>query len=162
MVTPSGHAASCGWHLDQYPWECTCGLLTDADVMLAACADARTAPFLEPPRVLFAATPGAADPEHVRKFFGLPVVVDPKLGPDEWRLEAAPYQRDVLRALLDPDVVEIKPHAQFKRRPVPDDPRVPARVGTGRCEYCDGTGDVHRIDGEWLGQCPCGITPAPA
>lgn len=23
------------------------------------------------------------------------------------------------------------------------------------CEYCDGTGDVHRIDGEWLGYCHC-------
>ncbi|KQT52172.1 MULTISPECIES: hypothetical protein [unclassified Aureimonas] len=22
-----------------------------------------------------------------------------------------------------------------------------------RCEYCDGTGDVHRADGEWLGEC---------
>jgi len=22
-----------------------------------------------------------------------------------------------------------------------------------RCEYCDGTGDVHRLDGEWLGEC---------
>jgi 20S proteasome alpha/beta subunit len=24
-----------------------------------------------------------------------------------------------------------------------------------RCEYCDGTGDVHRADGEWLGSCNC-------
>lgn len=25
-----------------------------------------------------------------------------------------------------------------------------------RCVYCDGTGDVHRPDGEWLGECgPC-------
>jgi len=23
------------------------------------------------------------------------------------------------------------------------------------CEYCDGTGDVHRVDGEWLGECDC-------
>lgn len=22
-----------------------------------------------------------------------------------------------------------------------------------RCRYCDGTGDVHRADGEWLGEC---------
>jgi uncharacterized paraquat-inducible protein A len=22
-----------------------------------------------------------------------------------------------------------------------------------RCEYCDGTGDVHSIDGEWRGEC---------
>ena len=24
-----------------------------------------------------------------------------------------------------------------------------------RCENCDGTGDVHREDGEWLGECKC-------
>lgn len=23
------------------------------------------------------------------------------------------------------------------------------------CEYCDGSGDVHRADGEWLGECMC-------
>lgn len=29
-----------------------------------------------------------------------------------------------------------------------------------RCEYCDGTGDVHRIDGEWLGECTmCDAAP---
>lgn len=29
-----------------------------------------------------------------------------------------------------------------------------------RCEYCDGTGDVHSIDGEWRGACDC-QPPAP-
>jgi len=24
-----------------------------------------------------------------------------------------------------------------------------------RCPYCDGTGDVHGIDGEWRGVCTC-------
>ncbi len=24
------------------------------------------------------------------------------------------------------------------------------------CPTCDGTGDVHRADGEWLGVCDCG------
>jgi hypothetical protein len=24
-----------------------------------------------------------------------------------------------------------------------------------RCEYCDGTGDVHRADGEYMGKCDC-------
>lgn len=24
-----------------------------------------------------------------------------------------------------------------------------------RCEHCDGTGDVHGIDGEWRGRCTC-------
>ena len=28
-------------------------------------------------------------------------------------------------------------------------------VSKERCEYCDGTGDVHRADGEWLGSCDC-------
>lgn len=23
------------------------------------------------------------------------------------------------------------------------------------CEWCDGSGDVHRADGEWLGPCEC-------
>lgn len=26
---------------------------------------------------------------------------------------------------------------------------------TGRCPNCDDTGDVHRADGEWLGECNC-------
>ncbi|MDR0212864.1 MAG: hypothetical protein LBJ15_02530 [Comamonas sp.] len=32
-----------------------------------------------------------------------------------------------------------------------------------RCEYCDGTGDVHSLDGEWRGTCTCpaGKNPAP-
>ncbi len=30
-----------------------------------------------------------------------------------------------------------------------------------RCEYCDGTGDVHGLDGEWRGECHC-QKPAPA
>lgn len=24
-----------------------------------------------------------------------------------------------------------------------------------RCEYCGGEGEVHRMDGEWLGYCHC-------
>jgi len=31
-----------------------------------------------------------------------------------------------------------------------------------RCPYCDGTGDVHRTDGEWLGECDCEKLPKPA
>lgn len=30
-----------------------------------------------------------------------------------------------------------------------------ALKATGRCEYCDDTGDVHSIDGEWRGRCTC-------
>ena len=30
-----------------------------------------------------------------------------------------------------------------------------------RCTYCDGTGDVHSIDGEWRGTCHCAAAPAP-
>lgn len=41
-----------------------------------------------------------------------------------------------------------------------------SREGDGRCESCDDTGDVVRIDGEWLGYCDCpaGValrTPSP-
>lgn len=31
-----------------------------------------------------------------------------------------------------------------------------------RCEYCDGTGDVHSLDGEWRGICTCPIGRALA
>jgi hypothetical protein len=38
-----------------------------------------------------------------------------------------------------------------------------AAQGGKRCEYCDGTGDVHRADGEWLGACTCPLgAPSPA
>ena len=26
-LTPTGHAKDCNWHVDQYPWECTCGFI---------------------------------------------------------------------------------------------------------------------------------------
>lgn len=26
-LTPNGHAKDCDWHVDQYPWECTCGFI---------------------------------------------------------------------------------------------------------------------------------------
>lgn len=26
-LTPTGHANNCDWHVDQYPWECTCGFI---------------------------------------------------------------------------------------------------------------------------------------
>ena len=29
------------------------------------------------------------------------------------------------------------------------------RENDGRCPYCDDTGDVHSIDGEWRGVCVC-------
>lgn len=28
-------------------------------------------------------------------------------------------------------------------------------ANSGRCEYCDDSGDVHSIDGEWRGICIC-------
>lgn len=30
------------------------------------------------------------------------------------------------------------------------------------CPYCDGTGDVHRADGEWMGRCTCAEGKQPA
>lgn len=35
----------------------------------------------------------------------------------------------------------------------PDDVAAPAEQQAPRCSYCDGTGDVHGIDGEWRGIC---------
>ena len=29
------HHRDCGWHVDQYPFECTCGLIGDADLLRA-------------------------------------------------------------------------------------------------------------------------------
>jgi len=36
------HADDCGWHVDQYPWECTCGAIprkAAMDELIAADAD---------------------------------------------------------------------------------------------------------------------------
>lgn len=27
MSEATTHSSDCEWHMDQYPWECTCGLL---------------------------------------------------------------------------------------------------------------------------------------
>lgn len=35
-------------------------------------------------------------------------------------------------------------------------------IAERRCEYCDGTGDVHSLDGEWRGICTCPIGRALA
>jgi len=35
----------------------------------------------------------------------------------------------------------------------------PAQPSEQPCPYCDGTGDVHGLDGEWRGQCNCGAQP---
>lgn len=37
----------------------------------------------------------------------------------------------------------------------------PAQTPTLRCEHCDGTGDVHGLDGEWRGQCICEAAQTP-
>lgn len=31
VETPSGHAVTCQWHCDQFPHECTCGLIPPSD-----------------------------------------------------------------------------------------------------------------------------------
>lgn len=41
-------------------------------------------------------------------------------------------------------------------RSPPDIDRSGVALEVGRCEYCGDTGDVHRTDGEWLGECTCG------
>ena len=52
--------------------------------------------------------------------------------------------RHAVLALLDAHTAE---------QPAPTD-------DAAHCEYCDGTGDVHRIDGEWLGTCDCDLARA--
>lgn len=32
-LTPTGHAKDCDWHVDQYPWECTCGFIPKKKAM---------------------------------------------------------------------------------------------------------------------------------
>lgn len=44
-----------------------------------------------------------------------------------------------------------KGHTFMFARPIP----APAAGVPNRCEYCDGTGDVTGIDGEWRGYCVC-------
>lgn len=34
-MTAVAHHIDCGWHLDQYPFECTCGAIGDADLLRA-------------------------------------------------------------------------------------------------------------------------------
>jgi len=34
-TTPSGHHANCGWHVDQYNWECDCGFLGETTMKAA-------------------------------------------------------------------------------------------------------------------------------
>lgn len=40
--------------------------------------------------------------------------------------------------------------------PPPDIDRSGLAKEVERCEYCGDTGDAHRTDGEWLGECTCG------
>lgn len=38
-IPPSGHASDCEWHIDQYPWECTCGFVKRKAIMDGLIAD---------------------------------------------------------------------------------------------------------------------------
>lgn len=51
--------------------------------------------------------------------------------------------------------------ATFTVPPPPMRGRITVWVPPVTCGYCDGTGDVHRIDGEWLGYCPVCPRPKP-
>lgn len=31
MPNATGHHTNCEWHFEQYPWECTCGAIPDAE-----------------------------------------------------------------------------------------------------------------------------------
>jgi len=35
MTRAADHHQDCGWHVDQYPFECTCGVIGDADLLRA-------------------------------------------------------------------------------------------------------------------------------
>ncbi|MFA7278930.1 MAG: hypothetical protein WC100_02440 [Sterolibacterium sp.] len=53
---------------------------------------------------------------------------------------------------------------QHKFEQLIDETRAQLTQTEKRCPHCDGSGDVHRADGEWLGTCTCpaGTAQAPA
>ena len=54
-LTPTGHAKDCDWHVDQYPWECTCGFIPRKkamDDLIAQDADLIDFPLVEAVREL--------------------------------------------------------------------------------------------------------------
>lgn len=61
------HSAVCGWWAHRVPVECTCGAITDADILRAQLA-------------------GEPLPRAHAQFMGLDVVVDPSIPPGEFRL----------------------------------------------------------------------------
>lgn len=58
-----------------------------------------------------------------------------------------------VRVTLSPGNPWGKPGKDYSAEyPVTTEPLVRAPA---RCLHCDGTGDVHSIDGEWRGRCTC-------
>ena len=54
-LTPTGHAKDCDWHVDLYPWECTCGFIARKkamDDLIAQDADMIDFPLVEAVREL--------------------------------------------------------------------------------------------------------------
>lgn len=81
---------------------------------------------------------------------------DPEHGfiPADEYADSALYEQTVeASALANPLLADGPVDAAFAASQVNPDPE--------RCPYCDNTGDVHRIDGEWLGSCDCGANPDP-
>lgn len=53
------------------------------------------------------------------------------------------------------DVVSVDAAMTYARSYAEEAVRQALVADERRCEYCDGTGDVHSIDGEWRGTCIC-------
>lgn len=81
-------------------------------------------------------------------------------GPDEQRDEIELYLRDAYAAGCHATqsrsmvtAVEYAHREAPKLRAIVKPTAEPVAQGEARCQYCDGTGDVHGIDGEWRGSC---------
>lgn len=96
-------------------------------------------------------------------------------------LDAAPSMREAVEALIerlngenpdkvvatdrlrlfahDPETFEFDQHDALSLIHIVEETAATLRSITGaveeQCSYCNGTGDVHRADGEWLGTCTC-------
>jgi hypothetical protein len=69
---------------------------------------------------------------------------------ERWNRRAAPSQPEGANS----DALTIAYQSGYQDG-LKDGKRVAGAAAPKRCEYCDGTGDVHSIDGEWRGRCSC-------
>jgi hypothetical protein len=50
VAKATNHSGDCEWHLDQYPWECTCGLLPRMSYLEWVAKQRAVAPAEKPKR----------------------------------------------------------------------------------------------------------------